>query len=123
MKPVFKLTLLSVSLFALAFSSQGHDQTLLRQEGQLLSVRLALGDPLRIFVVGREEAKIDLSNLEVTVRRLKPYPGQVLQAEQDGDHFFVPKNLELQKATDIEVKTKMKNVSETMQFKLDKKLY
>ena len=50
----------------------------LKQEGQLLSIRIRLGEPLRIFVVGREEAKLDLSDLKLTVKRLEPYPVHTL---------------------------------------------
>ncbi len=94
----------------------------IRQEGQLVSIQLVLGEPLRIFVVGREEAKLDFSDLKVTVRRLKPYPGKVLSVDRHNNYFSVSESLDLKKRTDLEVTTKVKGKTETLRFKIENKL-
>lgn len=91
------------------------------QEGELVSIRLVMGEPLRIFVVGKEEAKVNLSDLNIIVRRLKPYPGQTLTTSIQGDHFIVSKPEELKGTTDIAITTKIKSKSETLNFKINQK--
>lgn len=115
------------SQFAMAQGASGDlsrelDLGLLKQEGQLVSVRIAIGEPLRIFVVGREEAKLDFSQLKLTVRRIKPYPGEILQLTKHGDYFSVSDTMNLKNETELEVKTKVKNKEETFHFKIDNKM-
>jgi len=98
------------------------DQAHLKQQGQFLTLQIKLGEPMRIFVLGREEAKMDLNELELTVRRLNPYPGKVLSVTREGDFFSVPESSELSNGGDLEIKTRVKNKNEeTFLFKLDKK--
>lgn len=100
-------------------STQLHS-TMLNQQGQLVSVRLVLGEPIRIFVVGKEEAKLDLSKLKLTVRRLKPYPGKVLSLDQNvGGYFTISEPVNLKEPTDLDVTTKIKDQTETLHFKLE----
>lgn len=95
----------------------------LKQEGQLFSVRISLGEPLRIFVAGKEEAKLDLSKLQLTVRRLDPYPGQILSVNKEGDFYTISDtgNFKSNKPTDLEVTTKVEGKKETFRFKLKNK--
>ncbi|MBL7554949.1 MAG: hypothetical protein JNM24_03935 [Bdellovibrionaceae bacterium] len=91
----------------------------MRKEGQFFSVHLSVGSPIRIFVVGKEEAKIDLSKLELTVRRLNPYPGKVLKADRY-DHYFIvndPKSV----ARDAEFEITVKSKTSDEKFKFDLK--
>lgn len=90
----------------------------MRRQGQLVSVELVIGEPLKIFVVGREEAKIDLSDLILTVRRLKPYPGKVLRLDKTNNYFTVSEPLDAKKPLDLEVTTKVKGKSETLHFNI-----
>lgn len=123
-----KLLLISFFLSGAAFAQGVLDDpnqvriTELKQEGHLVSIRIVRGEPVRIFVVGKEEAKLDLSRLKLTVRRIKPYPGKILRTSLDNNYFIISDPIDLQKTTDLEVTTEIKNQSETLRFKLDNKL-
>lgn len=99
------------------------NSTVMRRQGQLVSVELVLGEPLRIFVVGREEAKVDLSDLSITVRRLKPYPGKVLSLDKFNNYYTISDPVDLKKPMDLEVTTKVKGKSETLHFKIENSLH
>lgn len=90
-----------------------------RKEGQLVTVHFSRGNPIRIFVVGREEAKIDPSDLKLTIRRLKPYPGQVVQPERVDGYFVLRNDANvLQGAEELEVVTRVNDQEETFQIQL-----
>ncbi len=89
-----------------------------RKEGQLLTIQISRGNPLRIFVVGKEEAKLDLSSLNLTIRRLKPYPGKVFALDKYDHYFVVPDSSELKQAKEIEIMASVKDKNETFHFKL-----
>lgn len=90
----------------------------LRQEGNMFTVRIVMGEPMRIFVLGKEEAKLDLSQLHLTVRRLQPYPAKMLTARRNGDYYIVTDLPASERTGDWEVTTKLKNKTETLRFKL-----
>ncbi len=104
----------------LEHSNSGPDQ--FRKEGQLVSIQISKGDPIRIFVVGREEAKIDPATMTLTVRMLKPYPGKVLSVDKFNHYFVVSDPKEFQKAQEIEIVTKIKDKNETLRFHLSHSL-
>lgn len=116
-------------IFTLAFSisafAQVSDNTIpldsrtLRQEGQLFTIQMVLGEPIRFFVVGKEEAKVDLSELKMTVRRLKPYPGKVLSLDLENGYFVSTKLEDLRGATELEVTTLSKAKSDKVKFKME----
>lgn len=122
----------SFSLIVVAFNigcmkgfSQGVNFTqdtieTLNQQGELFSVRISKGNPVRIFVVGREQAKFDLSKLSLTVRRIKPYPGKILTVNRFNDYFEVNDTKDFKDTTDLEIMTKIENKNEVFKFKLDK---
>lgn len=94
----------------------------LRKEGRLISVHISMGNPIRIFVVGKEEAQIDVSKLNLVVKRLKPYPGKVLSVDRF-DHYFVVNNPEeFKDATHLEITADVKGKKETLNFNLNKPL-
>lgn len=123
------MSLLFASLLSLLALAQNFSDTpdrsnskIMLQEGQLISIRLVLGEPIRIFVVGREEAKLNFSDLTVTVRRLKPYPGKTLSVDRFNNYFTVSEPIDLNKPTDLEVTTKVKGKTETLRFKIESQL-
>lgn len=105
-------------VFAREVESAMPTNEFLRQEGQLLTVKISRGSPLRIFVIGREEAKLDLSTLSLTVRRIKPYPGQLLTVGRDKDHFVIQNSSELKKTDEIEIESKLDGNTEKFRFEL-----
>lgn len=78
-----------------------------RQDGQMVTVRVSRKSPIRIFVVGREEAKINPSNLRVTVRRAQPYPAKELKVDQYNNYYVVSDPAEANNITDLEITTHM----------------
>lgn len=94
-------------------------ETMMKQ-GRMMSVSLTLGNPLRIFVSGKEEGKLDLSKLKLTVRRLQPYPQQELKVNKDGN-FYTVVNRDGSKTPfeEIEVTTSVHKTNETFNFKIE----
>jgi hypothetical protein len=99
------------------------DLKMLKQEGQLVSIQIVIGEPLRIFVVGREEAKFDFSELKLTVKRINPYPGKMLSLTKNGDYYAISESLNFKYPTDLEIKTVVKNKEETFHFKIETQLH
>lgn len=104
------------------FNSSMSKTDQLRKEGQLVSVQISRGNPIRIFVVGREEAKIDPATMSLTVRRLKPYPAKVLKVDKYDNYFVVSDLKEFKNSKEIEIVTKLKGSDETFQFDLKEEL-
>ncbi len=95
-----------------------YNSDVLKHEGKLASVQLVMGEPIRIFIVGKEEAKLDLASMKLTVRRLKPYPEKLLETDQLSNYFALSDSLDLKEATDIEITTEIKNKKESHHFKI-----
>lgn len=92
----------------------------LRQQGQLVTVVLTVGDPIRFFVVGREEAQFDLNALKLTVRRLNPYPGKILTVNKEEGYYVIPDaSAKTLKPYELEVTTTLNNKVETHLFKIE----
>lgn len=122
---LFSVTLPTIPSFAQTapVASMRAESDSIRQQGQLVSIQLILGEPVRIFVVGREEAKIDLNDLSLTVRRLKPYPGKILSVDRYDNYFAISEPVDLKKLTVLEVTTRVKNKSEALQFKIENRIH
>ena len=95
--------------------------TSLQQSGNLFSLRLSPGKPLKIFVVGREEAKVDLNQLKISVRRLAPYPGEELSVQRTGDYFTVKNAPVGSKSEKLEVRTQLNELEEVFRFQVPPK--
>lgn len=115
-----------VALLAVAANAQGLEDPLgpsnpsvLKQQGRLFTVQIVRGEPIRFYVVGREEAAVDLSKLSVTVRRLEPSPGRVLVLDRQNDYFVSQASSELKEATAIEVTAKTKSKVESIRLQID----
>ncbi len=117
----FIAALSSLDVFGQAITGEVNSpkSNVILQQGQLVSLRLVIGQPIRIFVVGREEAKLNLSQMSLSVRRLKPYPAKVLSLDRFDNYFVISEPVDLKTTTDIEVITKIKNRSETLRFKIE----
>lgn len=94
----------------------------LRQEGQLFVIQIVAGEPLRIFVAGKEEAQVDLSKMKLIVRRLSPYPEKILIATRVDDHFVVSMPNDLKKPIDLEVTTTIENKKGKLNFNIQPKI-
>lgn len=92
----------------------------LKKEGQFFTIRISAGEPVRIYVLGKEEGKFDPSKLSLTIRRLKPYPGKDLAVDRFDNYFLVYDSKEFKKSTDLEITTKMQDTDEVFKFKFKK---
>jgi hypothetical protein len=90
-----------------------------QQQGQLFSVRLEQGKPLKIFVVGREQAKFNFKDMKLTVKSISPYKTETLAVNQQGEYFVVPQNDNKKSATALDVTVSVKDQTETLRFKLN----
>ncbi len=90
------------------------------KQGNLVSVRIVMGEPIRIFVVGREEAKLDLSKLKLKVRRLDPYPGKILKMNQSTGFYTISEPIDLKQPLNLEVTADINDKSETLRFNIKK---
>ena len=88
------------------------------KQGQLVVVQISKGSPTRIFILGREEAKLDLSKFKITVRRAQPYPGKILKLNRFDNYYEVDERLDLKQITDLEVTTQLKDKNEIFHFDL-----
>lgn len=105
------------------------DMEVLSQQGSLVSVKVVKGDPVRIYVLGREEAQVDLSgfnleidpsDLSVTVKRVSPKsPLKILRLKREKNIFTVEDAESGMKLYTLEVTTQVKDKKETFKFKID----
>lgn len=102
-------------------SESDRTENLIFKQGQLLSLRISRGDPIRIFVVGREEAQINLKDVSLKIRRLKPYPGKILKLNRYGEYFEVEDKAQFNKASEIEISADLRGKSESFKIKLEGK--
>ncbi len=92
-----------------------------KKEGQFLTIQIVSGKPAKIYVFGREEAKLNLADLKLTVRRLNPYPGKTLSVDRAGNYFSLPYETDLEKIKKLEVKATVENKMEVFQFNFGEK--
>jgi hypothetical protein len=96
------------------------DFEVIREQGSLLSVKLVPGQPIKIFIVGREEAEIDLSktnwaadvdlaNLSVSFKQTNPNPGKILRIKRFENHYIVDDPLTLTNGSEFNLQIKEKN--------------
>jgi hypothetical protein len=119
------ITILFLSLFSLGQSltpaEKMNSRTLL-QQGQLVSIRLEMGQPIKFYVVGKERAKLDLKTAKFSVRKVSPLPGETLQIDEHGDYFTVPNQRHAGgEPLELAVTVQSKDQAETLHFKVDNK--
>ncbi len=93
----------------------------LRKEGQLFSLRLAPGEPMRIYVVGREEASFDFSKLSLNVRRLRPSPEKSLNLKKEAGFYTLDTDVPSKSDSELEVTTLLNDKKEVFHFQLKTK--
>jgi hypothetical protein len=133
---------LAMSLFFLQFSIHADlhnpfpsDANVLSQQGSLVAVKVIKGEPIKIFVLGREEATLDFSNLQldanvdpanfsINVRRINAdKSGPILKLTREKDHFIIDNPDTKDRVFTLEVTTKVKGKKEVFKFKVDNKLH
>ena len=134
-----KLCLMGVLLSSVVFAQgKTHDPTatdvqVLSQQGDLVSVKVVIGEPIKIFVLGREEAQLDFSNLKINaeydssglslqVKKIKPSSKKILTLVKHADHISVNDSEKNEKPYELEITTKVNNKQEQFKFKIDNRL-
>lgn len=110
--------------------SEKTDFQVISQQGSLFSLKVVRGEPIKIFVLGKEEAEIDLSKIELSadldtsdmslsIRQVNPKPGKILTLTRFKDHFEINEPLKMEKELVLEVKASQKNKNETFKVKMN----
>ena len=119
---IFALVLVGVSAAAQVPSQPENtdpsqaDLRILNQDGSLVSIRMEPNGPLSFYVVGREEAAIDFSQLQIVVRSLSEGTQKVLNSHLEGNRVIVDEPLDLTLPTDFEVTAGTPKKMETFHF-------
>ena len=116
---VFLLTLTNIAFAQTPLATEKLNSRIHQQQGQLFSVRLEQGKPLKIFVVGREQAKFNFKDMKLTVKSISPYKTESLSVDNQGQYFVVPEPTDNKTATDLDVTVTVKDQTETLRFKLN----
>lgn len=109
------------------------DTEIISQQGSLVKVSVARGEPIKIFVFGRKEAEIDLStsqwdlefnpnDLSIGVKRVGPKFSKILKVERQKNHFVIANPETDEKVYTLEVTTDVKGKKEKFKFKIDNRL-
>lgn len=93
-------------------------ETVLKNQGGLLSLRISTTEPVKIYVVGKEEAQLDLSQLKLKVRRLEPYPAADIAIDQQTGYFTLKSSLQELKGAHLEVTTEHQDKTEVFKLKM-----
>jgi hypothetical protein len=74
-----------------------------RKDGQFLTIEITKSQPVRVYVVGREKAEINLSKLKLTIIRTKPFPPKILQMNRYGQYYEVTDVAGFEKSKQLEI--------------------
>jgi hypothetical protein len=105
------------------------DINVISQQGSLFSLKVVKGQPIKIFVLGREEAEVDLSSLKfdadvnfadlsVSIRQVNPKPGRILKIKRLKKHFEIDEPLLFNHDLELEVDASVKDKKETFKVKV-----
>lgn len=105
------------------------DFEVIREQGNLFSLKLVPGQPLKIYILGREEAEVDLSkakfaaevdlsNLSVSVKQTTPNPGKILKIKRFENHYIVDDPLQLTNGMELHLQIKDKKDKQPHSFKV-----
>lgn len=106
--------LLSFFIFSQPSIPPKTDFEVIREQGSLFNIKFIPGEPIKIFIVGREEASVDLSktnwkadvdlaNLSVSLKQTNPNPGKILKIKRFEDHYIVDDPLKLTNGTELKL--------------------
>lgn len=111
--------IISLLLFlSLNINAASIPDEVLHQEGRLFTVQLSKGEPVKIFVVGKEAIQFDPATLQLTVRQLAPGNSKVLGFTRENDYFVLKDKIKVNQPVQLEVKTKLNNKEEVFKFKI-----
>ena len=121
--------ILSFFIFAQNNIPPKTDFEVIREQGSLFSLKFVPGQPLRIYIVGKEEAEVDLSktqfsadvdlsNLSVSFKQTNPRPGKILKIKRFENHYIVDDPLQLTNGMELRLQIKDKKDTNPHSFKV-----
>lgn len=117
---VFAFFLAAVAMAQSSSTYTEKENEVLVRTGNIFTLRITRGEPLKIFVFGREEAQVSLSDLKLRVRRLKPYPVTDLPVQLEKDYFYINGSSSSIPLEEIEIITTEKAKKEKFKVNLKK---
>jgi hypothetical protein len=126
---MLKSLIFSFLIFAQSNVGQKTDFEVIREQGSLFSLKFVPGQPIKIYIVGREEAEldlskakfaaeVDLSNLSVSVKQTNPNPGKILKIKRFENHYIVDDPLQLTNGMELRLQIKDKKDKQPHSFKV-----
>lgn len=120
---------LSLLIFAQSNTPTKTDFEVIREQGSLFSLKFVPGKPIKFYIVGREEAEVDLSqtkwkadvdlaNLSVSVKQTNTKVGKILKIKRFENHYIVDDPLQLTNGTELHLQIKDKKDSQPQTFKV-----
>lgn len=96
------------------------EKEMIMQQGQIFTIQLTQKEPIKFYVLGREEARLNPKTLQVKVRRITPYPARDLPIRFEGDYYYIPQEPADSPLHEIEITTSTKQNTETFKIELKK---
>lgn len=118
--------LLFIQLLVFALNSNGENQSPYTaeeqfvREGRDVKITMLMGNPIKIFVSGKEALRLNTSSLKMEFRPAKGRTWHELKLNNSGNYYEVESRREYQELGNaLEVKTTFKNKkSEVFKFKI-----
>ncbi|MEK6628750.1 MAG: hypothetical protein AABY53_09000 [Bdellovibrionota bacterium] len=89
------------------------------REGRYVKITMLMGNPIKIFISGKEALRLDTSSLKIEFRPAKAKQWNELKINKSGNYYEVESQSDYQMSGNaLEVKTTLKNKgSEVFEFK------
>lgn len=89
------------------------------RNGHIFVVRFVKGEPIKIFVTGKEKASIDPKKLKVAVKKTSPGIEEDLLVDNNGEYFTVQNGISKRGIEEFKVIATVQGKSEYFHFKTD----
>lgn len=90
----------------------------LEREGRYVNMTVKLGNPLRIYVAGKEKMRIGSSDLKLELRQAQSGDWEELKMNSYGNYYSVSHSFKNEEPKAIEVRATVKKQSEVFKIKL-----
>lgn len=92
----------------------------LQREGRYVNVTLQLGDPIKIFISGKERARFSLADLKLEIKTLSNDGWEEIRINKYGNYYSIGASQDKTPSGILEVRTTLKNKkTESFKFKLN----
>lgn len=92
-----------------------------RREGQFVNITVKMGSPIKIFVAGKERARIKAKDLKFEVKPSNASEWEELKLNERGNYYSVKNLGESKKLKLLEVRATVKKKSETFSIPVNLK--